>query len=472
MISKRKIFFRADAGAAIGYGHFIRSLALADMLKEDFDCTFFTQAPTDYQIREASAVCRLESLPSDDTRFELFLERLRGDEIVVLDNYFYTTEYQQAIRAKGCRLVCIDDMHDRHYVADVVINHGIDKVSLLDVEPYTRLCMGLEWALLRRPFLDAAKRGFSHRNDRLEKVAVCFGGSDVLDFTGRFVARLTQIPSVREITAVVGDGYCPQDPMARDSRINYRSRLSADEMAEVFTRADAVFCSASSVCMEALACGAKVAAGWYVDNQRGFYDYLLSKKCIVGLGFLGEKILPWNEHDLDLLDKAGIDGAIAPRFMALFQDLDKGCFLRDARASDVDLVFEWVNDPEVRKQSFHSESIAYSTHTAWFSSALQSEDMRIYIMVSEGRPVGQVRLNLRADGTAEIGYLIAPAYRGKGLGKRIIDLVEQQARHITGIRQMVAWVKASNVPSCKVFEKCGYSGRRMDAEKCIFVRDL
>lgn len=471
-MDKRKIFFRADAGAAIGYGHFIRSLALADMLKENFDCTFFTQAPTDYQIREASKICRLETLPADDTRFGLFLNRLCGDEIVVLDNYFYTTEYQQAIKAKGCRLVCIDDMHDKHYVADVVINHGIDKEALLDVEPYTRLCIGLEWALLRRPFLEAAERGNLHRKaDRIEKVAVCFGGSDTLDFTGRFVARLLQT-SVREITAVVGDGYKPKDSLAHDIRVNYRSRLSAEEMAEVFTQADAVFCSASSVCLEALACGAKVAAGWYVDNQKGFYDYLVSKNCIVGLGFIGEKILPWDERDLDLLDEGRIDGAIASRFITLFQGLEKGYFLREARTSDVDLVFEWANDPEVRKQSFHSEPIAYSTHTAWFSSALQAKDMRMYIMVSEDRPIGQVRLNLKADGTAEVGYLIAPAYRGEGWGKRIIELVERQARNITGVRQMVAWVKASNIASCKIFEKCGYSVRRMDAEKCIFVYDL
>lgn len=285
-MDKRKIFFRADAGAAIGYGHFIRSLALADMLKENFDCTFFTQAPTDYQIREASKICRLETLPADDTRFGLFLNRLCGDEIVVLDNYFYTTEYQQAIKAKGCRLVCIDDMHDKHYVADVVINHGIDKASLLDVESYTRLCIGLEWALLRRPFLAAAERGNLHRKaDRIEKVAVCFGGSDTLDFTGRFVARLLQT-SVREITAVVGDGYKPKDSLAHDTRVNYRSRLSAEEMAEVFTQADAVFCSASSVCLEALACGVPCIAGYYIDNQRLFYNYLSKNGYIYGLGDL------------------------------------------------------------------------------------------------------------------------------------------------------------------------------------------
>ena len=52
----QKIYFRADAGAEIGYGHFIRTLALADMLKDDFSCVFVTQAPTIYQKSEARSV--------------------------------------------------------------------------------------------------------------------------------------------------------------------------------------------------------------------------------------------------------------------------------------------------------------------------------------------------------------------------------------------------------------------------------
>ena len=53
----QKIYFRADASATIGYGHFIRTLALADMLKDDFDCTFFTCHPTSYQVSEMEKVC-------------------------------------------------------------------------------------------------------------------------------------------------------------------------------------------------------------------------------------------------------------------------------------------------------------------------------------------------------------------------------------------------------------------------------
>ena len=129
----KKNYFRADA--AIGYGHFVRTLALADMLKADFACTFFTCHPTAYQIGEMEQVCPYVAL-REETHFDDFLSRLRGDEIVVLDNYFFTTDYQRAIKEKGCRLVCVDDMHDKHYVADVVINHGQTDENLFSAEAY------------------------------------------------------------------------------------------------------------------------------------------------------------------------------------------------------------------------------------------------------------------------------------------------------------------------------------------------
>ena len=81
----QKIYFRADAGAEIGYGHFIRTLALADMLKDDFSCVFVTQAPTIYQKSEVAKVCELVEVPATEEKFRLFLDMLNGDEIRIIN---------------------------------------------------------------------------------------------------------------------------------------------------------------------------------------------------------------------------------------------------------------------------------------------------------------------------------------------------------------------------------------------------
>ena len=302
MANKRKIYFRADAGPTIGYGHYIRSLALAEMLKQDFDCTMFTQMPTDYQLRECESVCPIVALPDDDSKFEKFLEYLKGDEIVVLDNYFFTTKYQRTIKAKGCTLVCIDDMHDKHYVADMIINHGTVSPKDYDAEPYTRYCLGSKYALLRRPFLEHGE-GIHTKG----VYVICFGGSDQYNLTKKYIDILLETRRIQQIYAIVGDGYRYVDSISHYMEVKVLKNLTALQMASILLESEAIFCSASSICREAMACGTKVYAGWYVDNQQADYELLKKNKFIIPLGFLIEdstlREMGIDEHNLPSYSK-------------------------------------------------------------------------------------------------------------------------------------------------------------------------
>lgn len=276
----RKIYFRADASAAIGYGHFIRTLALADMLKDNFDCTFFTCHPTPYQVSEMEKVCPFIIL-EEEKHFDEFLSHLQGDEIVVLDNYFFTTDYQRAIKQKGCCLVCIDDMHDKHYVADVVINHALTDAKLFDVESYTKLCLGFDWALLRKPFLEAVRK---KRKKKMQNVVICFGGADPLNLTRKFVDLFLNRRDEVHIFAIVGDKYPMEWVMS--SNVECLHNLSAIQMVAVLSNSDLAILPTSSVCLEAMACGTPVAAGFFVDNQMKIYNEYLARNLIYPLGDL------------------------------------------------------------------------------------------------------------------------------------------------------------------------------------------
>lgn len=288
----KKIYFRADASINIGYGHFIRTLALADMLKDNFDCTFFTCHPTSYQIGEMKKVCRYVVL-NEETHFDDLLLNLQGDEIVVLDNYFYHTEYQCQIKAKGCKLVCIDDIHDKHYVADVLINPSLIDVSLFDVEPYTRLCLGFEWMLLRKAFLESER---IRRTVKISNVCLCFGGSDYCNLTDKFINLLLKKEFITNVFAIIGDKYsgsgqCP------DSRVSYLHNLSSDRMVNILNNTDLAILPASTVCLEALACGTPVAAGYFVDNQTEDFMSFSAQGLIYPLGDLvnlEEKRINWD----------------------------------------------------------------------------------------------------------------------------------------------------------------------------------
>ena len=284
---KRKMYFRADAGPNIGYGHFTRSLALADMLKDDFDCCFVTSEPTDYMIGEMERLCSYIAL-KEETKFEDFLGMLRGDEIVVLDNYFYTTDYHRQIKEKGCCLVSIDDMHDMHQVADLVINQAID-VTPEDYsrEPYTRLALGMKYTILRRPFFEACKIKHNPERDSKLRIVVAFGGSDFMNLTGKTIIGLVDMDLIASITAIVGDSYSSNN-MVENEKVTYLKNQSAQQIADLFSNCDVAILPSSIMMSEAMACGTTIIGGYYVLNQKSDYYVFSDANMILGVGDYSE----------------------------------------------------------------------------------------------------------------------------------------------------------------------------------------
>lgn len=310
----KKIYFRADASADIGYGHFVRSLALADMLKDDFECVFVTQSPTEYQRLEVAKVCQLVEVPATDEKFAMFLEMLQGDEIVVLDNYFYDTGYQRAIKEKGCKLVCIDDMHDKHYVADVVINHALNNPCLFNIETYTKLCIGIQWALLRKPFLDISKKSSSTLNN----IVISVGGADPYNLNASIVESIKGKMEYDKLFVIAGVA----SKIETHADVEVYRNLSALEIANLFKRARIGIFSSSTICIEALASGLTVFSGYYVDNQKGFYQYLLDSHYAFGLGDLLKTplIFPKKMDFVSRFDPSIIRG-VTGRYIHLFKEL-------------------------------------------------------------------------------------------------------------------------------------------------------
>lgn len=309
----KKIYFRADAGATIGYGHFVRTLALADMLKDDFECVFVTQNPSDYQRAEVDKICQLVAVPASDEKFPAFLEMLEGNEIVVLDNYFYDTEYQQAIKNKGCRLVCIDDMHDKHYVADVVINHSLSEKKLFDIEPYTKLCLGLEWALLRKPFLDDVYINHSHRENN---IVISVGGADPYNLNGKIIESISSKIDYDKLFVI--SGVATELSHVKVQGMEVYRNLSASEIVQLFSRAKFGIFSASTICIEALATGLPVCVGYYVDNQEEFYNSLVAKHYAYGSGDFQKEDFVWEEMNLHTEFDRRIMCGIQERYIELF----------------------------------------------------------------------------------------------------------------------------------------------------------
>ncbi len=289
---KKNVFFRADGNSEIGLGHIVRSLALADMLKDDFNCMFATRFADQYVKDEIAKTCTNFIKLNEDGNFHLeeFLAYVPPGDIVVLDNYFFSTDYQKEIKKKGCKLVCVDDMHNKHYVADFVINHGTgQKKENFSIEPYTKLLLGQDYALLRKPFLDIAHR----KRTKLERCLVCIGGADTYNLTTFVVTELEKLGQIKIVDIVIGPAFLHESKLngaisTSTKEINVLKGLSASEMAQSMQIADFGVFPASSVSFEAMAVGLPFLVGYYAENQKEQYFNMTKKNPEIGLGYMRE----------------------------------------------------------------------------------------------------------------------------------------------------------------------------------------
>lgn len=286
-MKRKKVYIRTDANLQIGFGHFIRCLALVEMLNEYFDCFFYTQEPTEYQRKEVERICTLKVLPSDDKKFQCFLNELSGNEIVVLDNYFFSSDYQKSIKNKGCKLVVFGS-NDRHYYADVVINYtNLDPLQFWR-EPYTRLCLGLEWILMRPPFYikKLVKRD-------VRTFVICLGGTDQYCFAEKFSSYIFSICPNAIIRIVVTDVVGKDRIKGLQTQgCSVYVNLTAEDMSDIFRMSNIALVSASGVAVEALSQHANVIAGYYVENQKNIYKTLIDGNYIWPIGdFFSKNVL-------------------------------------------------------------------------------------------------------------------------------------------------------------------------------------
>lgn len=130
---------------------------------------------------------------------------------------------------------------------------------------------------------------------------------------------------------------------------------------------------------------------------------------------------------------------------------------RFANKGDAKLIFNWSNDPLVRKMSFDSSQISWIDHIEWFSQKLRDGNTMILIFQDDGLDVGVVRIELKEK--AIIGISIAAEFRGKKFASDMLIMACEAFWRRENI-PVFAYIKKDNVASIKSFKKAGFAFRR------------
>ena len=135
---------------------------------------------------------------------------------------------------------------------------------------------------------------------------------------------------------------------------------------------------------------------------------------------------------------------------------EKNVFLRNATEEDINLLFDWVNDPVTRQSAFDSHTITYQEHQSWYKKILEDPNQMQLILMENGEAVGQIRISIEEE-NAIIDYSISSKKRGQGLGTAILEMVKSEVKiRYPLVKRLIGNVRKTNIASINCFKNSGF----------------
>jgi len=129
---------------------------------------------------------------------------------------------------------------------------------------------------------------------------------------------------------------------------------------------------------------------------------------------------------------------------------------RLANERDVDLYFNWANDPEVRKNAFQQSKIEYNNHINWFKKKLSEKSCKMYIFfISKDSYIGQIRIDKQNQENV-IDISIDKHFRGKKLGVKMLKKASEDYFKLHPNAILFAYVKKDNAASLSSFKNANF----------------
>jgi UDP-2,4-diacetamido-2,4,6-trideoxy-beta-L-altropyranose hydrolase len=290
-----QLIIRADASTAIGVGHIMRCLAIAQAWQDAGGDTTFASAALAESLQtrirtEGFQACSITAVPGSLTDAAQLLSvaaELRATAII-LDGYAYGVEYHDTIANASFTSLAIDDnSHLESYSTDFVLNQnaGITISSYPSRSSQTELLLGTSYALLRREFLASTVQPESRIDGR--RILVTLGGSDPENITATVVKGLQSIAGLDfEVRLIVGamnpHADCIADLIASNDQFEMLQNVA--DMSEQYCWADLVIAAGGSSNWEMCYFGLPRIVLVIADNQIQIANELEREQIAINLG--------------------------------------------------------------------------------------------------------------------------------------------------------------------------------------------
>lgn len=474
--SKPLAVFHCLAAPAVGSGHVVRCLTLADALRvRGWRVSFAADAESrrTAPALDASGV----DVRAATTPAEIAAAWPEGAELAIIDRYGCGADFERALRPWARRLLAIDDLADRPHEVDLLLDSAGSETAYASlIPPETERLLGPDYALLRPEFRRLREGGPARVvRARAARLLISLGGSDPHNATGALLDWLDGCSAPLEITAVVGAAAPHRDAVAaraRTMRHPTTVRRQISDMGAALAAADLVVGAGGNSAWERCCLATPTLLAVIAENQRTVAERLVAAGAAreVMRDPAGPPCMGLEAFEA-LLGDAAARGAMAQAAAALCDGLGAErvalaverlcgrllarCGLRPATQADCAVLLDWQRHPETRRHFRNPEPPDAAEHAAWFAAKARDPRCLMHMVEDAGQPAGFVRLDLDGAGGAEVSILVAPDRRGRGVGADALALIAALRPDL----RLTAEVLPGNTASHRLFRKAGYSAR-------------
>jgi len=272
------ILIRADATPAMGTGHVMRCLTLAEALRDrGLDVCFVAAELTPSIMRrletEAVPVRLIDPAADRLAETSLAIARALGANAIVVDGYHLSADWRLALRASGVPILAFQDQDDGVLLhADLVLNAAADPADekWRRAAPDAKFLTGPRHVLLRRE-LRRAQAAPAEPIASRSSILLSFGGADPAGLTLPVTAALDRLLGADVALDVVIGGSVPGGAglALRVAALGDQIAIHLDppEMGPLMARAGLAVSAAGGTIGELAALGVPALVAIVAENQ-------------------------------------------------------------------------------------------------------------------------------------------------------------------------------------------------------------
>lgn len=260
-----QVIIRADGNNQIGFGHIVRTQALAAQLQAlGAKVTIVTRNPENIVLFETALI------PADMTlkkEFEYWvnISQEMAAKIIIVDSYAVDQVTLDKVGAIGACSVYIDDLNRFDFNVDFVINGNL-YASHLNYQGKARFLLGPDFLLMREEFQNVP----CHFNKNPKNIMISLGAADPECVTFRVIEIIKKYKRFKELNwhIVIGPANIHTNKIVRAAKPYNNMRLyNNPNMRSVMENCDICISAGGSTVYELAACGVPSLLIITADNQ-------------------------------------------------------------------------------------------------------------------------------------------------------------------------------------------------------------